>query len=46
VQTLLEQGKVVPVIDQCFPLEELPEAKRTLKQGKHRGKIVIKVIQS
>ena len=40
---LLRTGNVVPVIDQCFPLEQVPEAMRYYGQGKTKGKIVIKI---
>ena len=40
---LLRTGNVVPVIDQCFPLEQVPEAMRYYGQGKTKGKIVIKM---
>ena len=43
VSELLEAGKVVPVIDQCYPLPEVPDAIRYLESGYARGKIVIKV---
>jgi NADPH:quinone reductase-like Zn-dependent oxidoreductase len=40
---LLETGKVVPVIDQCYPLSEVPEAIRYLVQEHAQGKAVITV---
>jgi NADPH:quinone reductase-like Zn-dependent oxidoreductase len=40
---LFEAGKVVPVIDRCYPLGEVPEALRYLEEGHARGKIVITV---
>jgi NADPH:quinone reductase-like Zn-dependent oxidoreductase len=40
---LLESGKVVPVIDRSYPLEEVPEAIRYLEEGHARGKVVITV---
>ena len=43
VKELLEAGKVVPVIDKCYPLREVPEALRYLGAGHARGKIVITV---
>ncbi|MCO5195233.1 MAG: NAD(P)-dependent alcohol dehydrogenase [Anaerolineae bacterium] len=46
VQRLLEEGKVFPVIDRCYPLDELAAAMRYLKQGRHRGKIVITVVSA
>ena len=35
---LLEAGKVVPVIDRRYPLREVPEAIRYLKEGHARAK--------
>jgi NADPH:quinone reductase-like Zn-dependent oxidoreductase len=40
---LLEAGKVTPVIDRTFPLSEVPEAIRYLRDGRARGKVVITV---
>lgn len=40
---LIETGKVVPVIDTCFLLSELPEALRYYGEGHSRGKVVITV---
>jgi len=41
MRELLENGKVIPVIDRCYTLSELPEALRYLREGHARGKIVI-----
>lgn len=41
VGQLLDSGVVVPVIDRCYPLRELPEAMRYLATGHARGKVVI-----
>ena len=38
---LLDAGEVVPMIDRCYPLRELPEALRYHMAGHARGKIVI-----
>lgn len=38
---MLEQGKVVPVIDRVYPLAQVPEAIRYLEDGHARGKVVI-----
>ncbi len=40
---LFEQGKVKPVIDKVYPLEETPEAFRYFGTGQVKGKIVIRV---
>jgi NADPH:quinone reductase-like Zn-dependent oxidoreductase len=40
---LLEAGKVVPVIDKCYPLADTAEAFRYLEEGHARGKVVISV---
>ena len=40
---LFEAGKVVPVVDRCYPLSEAPEAFRYLEEGHARGKVVITV---
>src|SRR5262249_50083300 len=42
---LLEAGKVVPVIDRCYPLQETAEAIRYLEQGHARGKVIVNVAQ-
>jgi NADPH:quinone reductase-like Zn-dependent oxidoreductase len=39
----LEAGKIVPVIDRCYALSEVPEALRYLGEGHARGKVVITV---
>ena len=43
IKELLEAGKVVPVIDRCYPLAETSEAIRYLETGHARGKVVITV---
>ncbi len=40
---LFETGKLTPVIDKCFPLEETTEAFRYFGEGAFKGKIVVKV---
>jgi NADPH:quinone reductase-like Zn-dependent oxidoreductase len=40
---LVEAGKVTPVIDRTYPLGDLPAAIRYLRQGRARGKVVIRV---
>ena len=46
VKELLEAGKVVPVIDRCYSLSEVPEALRYLEEGHARGKVVITVAEA
>ena len=43
LKELLEGGKVVPVIDRCYPLDEVTEAIKYLVAGHARGKVVISV---
>ena len=40
---LLEAGKIVPDIDKCYPLSEVPEAVRYLVEEHAKGKVVITV---
>jgi NADPH:quinone reductase-like Zn-dependent oxidoreductase len=46
LKELLEAGKVVPVIDRCYPLSETAEAIRYLEAGRARGKVVITMAHS
>jgi NADPH:quinone reductase-like Zn-dependent oxidoreductase len=43
IKELMENGKVVPVIDRVYPLAEVPEALRYLVAGHARGKVVIEI---
>ena len=43
VKELLEAGKVVPVIERCYPLRETAEAIRYVDAGHAQGKLVITV---
>ena len=38
---LIAAGKVVPVIDKCFPLSRVPEALRYFGEERHQGKLII-----
>ena len=40
---LFEAGKVVPVIDRCYSLREVPDAFRYFGEGHAQGKVVITV---
>ncbi|MBI4790380.1 MAG: NAD(P)-dependent alcohol dehydrogenase [Chloroflexi bacterium] len=41
LKKLMETGKVVPVVDRCYSLGEVPEAYRYLETRHARGKIVV-----
>jgi NADPH:quinone reductase-like Zn-dependent oxidoreductase len=43
ITQLCEAGKIVPVIDRTYSLEEVPEALRYVSAGRARGKVVITV---
>jgi NADPH:quinone reductase-like Zn-dependent oxidoreductase len=43
IAELLGAGKLAPVIDRCYPLNEVPEAIRYLKDVHAQGKVVITV---
>lgn len=46
IRQLLESGAIMPVIDCCYPLGELPAAMRYFAAGHARGKVVITVEQA
>ena len=43
---LFEAGKVKPIIDGSFKLTGVPEAMRYFGEGKHKGKVVISIINN
>lgn len=45
LKELLESGKVVPVIDRTYTLNQVPEAIAYLEEGRARGKVVISVVE-
>ena len=40
---LLEGGKIVPVIDRDYPLNDVTEAMRYLVEGHAKGKVVVRI---
>lgn len=44
LKELIEAGKVVPVIDKCYKLNEVPEALRYFSEGHHAGKVVVDIV--
>lgn len=46
LRDLLAAGKVVPVIDRCYPLSQVPDAIRYVEEGHARGKVIITIAQN
>ncbi len=46
LKELMEAGKVVPVVDRCYPLGEVAEAFRYAETGHARGKVVVTLEQN
>jgi NADPH:quinone reductase-like Zn-dependent oxidoreductase len=38
---LIEQGKILPLVDHVFPLEHIAEAQTLFLEKKHVGKMVL-----
>src|SRR4029079_8362967 len=43
LKRLAESGELTPVIDRCYPLEEIADAHRYVEEGHKRGNVILTV---
>jgi NADPH:quinone reductase-like Zn-dependent oxidoreductase len=43
LRSLVEEEKVRPVIEKCFPLDQIVEAHRHVESGRTKGKVVLEI---
>ncbi len=46
IRELVEAGEFTTVIDQCYPLEEAAEAHRFVEGSRHKGKVVVTIVEN